>query len=453
MERDLRETPLYKEIEEYFRRVHEPGFGKITEAKDPEPSPDGRTVAFVGERLDKLEGKEQGRICLAAADGGGFHQVTNGPNDDGSPRWAPNGERLIFLSDRVQEGRAQLYLLESGALGEARALPEVPGTIESAAWSPDGTRILLGVAGLGADQAGASGSGTIKDAADVPSWVPEVESPQNVDREWRRLWLVDVSTNELRPLSREGLNIWEAAWCGNDAVVAITSDHPGEEAWYAAELALIDARTGEERTLLKSDVQLGWACGNTSGSLIAVVEALCSDRLIVAGDLLLVDPATGDARRVDTLGADVTWLSWRNETSLLAMGLRGLQTTGFEVDAATAKAVEIWSSDEASGDWYPMGTPIGNGRAFATVLQSPARPPEVVVIEGGAVRAIASTANEGTSYASTLLPVRERFAWTAPDGLEMEGLLCFLKARAHMRSSCTSTAARCGPIRMYSREP
>ena len=64
MERDLRETPLYKEIEEYFRRVLEPGFGKVTGAKDPQPSPNGQTVAFVGERLDNLEGAEQGRICL-----------------------------------------------------------------------------------------------------------------------------------------------------------------------------------------------------------------------------------------------------------------------------------------------------------------------------------------------------------------------------------------------------
>src|SRR2546428_9339086 len=168
MERDLRQTPLYKEIEEYFRRVHEPGFGKIPGAKDPEPSPDGWTFAFVGTRLDKLEAKEQGRICLAATDGSGFRQVTNGPNDDGTPRWAPNGERLIFASDRVQEGRNQLYVLEAGALGEARALPEVPGTIEYAAWSPDGSQILLGVAGPGADVARGSGAAPANEAAAVP---------------------------------------------------------------------------------------------------------------------------------------------------------------------------------------------------------------------------------------------------------------------------------------------
>lgn len=425
MDRDLRETPLYKEVEEFYRRALEPGFGKITGATDPRVSPDGSTVAFTGSRLDKLEGTAESRICLAAVDGGtGLRQVTNGPNQDAEPRWSPDARRLAFCSDRGQKGRSQVFLLEAGSLSEAEPLPEVPGSVEFLEWSPDGGRILLGVAGLGADQAGASGSGAVRlDEEGTPAWMPEIESAGEDDSAWRRLWLLLVDERVVRPLSRDGLNVWEAAWCGNDQVAAIVSESPGEEAWYAAPLASIDVATGQERILLRSDVQLALPTPSPDGALIAVGEALASDRLIVAGDLLLVDAAGGEPRRVDAAGIDVTSFAWRDDRRLLCMGLRGLDSVALEVDATSARSEEIWASSEASGDWFPSGVPVGDAKAFATVLHSPARPPEVVVVEKGMPRAIATTAHDGTRYLETLLPSRQRVTWSAPDGLEIEGLL------------------------------
>ena len=131
-------------------------------------------------------------------------------------------------------------------------------------------------------------------------------------------------------------NVWEAAWCGDRAVVAIVSEGAGEGAWYGAELALIDpaART---RARCGARVQLGWASGSPGGTYAAVVEAVCSDRVIVAGELLLIDPASGEARAVDTHGVDVTWTAWRDDERLLAIGVRGLEPVALDVAAATAR--------------------------------------------------------------------------------------------------------------------
>ena len=249
MERDLRETPLYQEIEAAYRRLAEPGFGQITAASDVRASPDGRTVAFCGARMDALEGHPNGRICLAAADGSGMRQVTHGPNEDSGPRWSPDGSTLSFLSDRREAGTPQLFALESGALGEARQLTEVPGIVEHHEWSPDGTRILLLVAGHGAEQTDALGSGTLGHQAELPSWIPLVDSTEGAGERRRALYTLEVASGELRQASPDRDNVWEAAWCGDASIVAIVSEGAGEGAWYRAELALIDPAMRTSRTL------------------------------------------------------------------------------------------------------------------------------------------------------------------------------------------------------------
>jgi dipeptidyl aminopeptidase/acylaminoacyl peptidase len=424
MERDLSETPLYQEIEAAYRRLEEPGFGRITAASDVRASPDGRTVAFRGARLDALEGRPSGRICLAAADGSGMRQITHGPNEDSSPRWSPDGGTLSFLSDREVAGSAQLYALEAGVLGEARRLTEAPGIVEHHEWSPDGSRVLLLVAGHGAEQTDALGSGTLGPQVELPAWVPLVESSEDASERRRAVYVLDVANGELKPASPAELNVWEATWCGDGALVAIVSEGAGEGAWYDAELALIDPGARTARTLRRTDVQLGWAHGSPGGTHAAVIEAICSDRVIVAGQLLLIDPVSGEARSVDTRGVDVTWTAWRDDERLFAVGVRGLEPVALDVQASDGTAIEIWvGSGACGGAIYPMGSPIGRSGAFAAVVESWDSAQSVVVVDGGTILAVADLAHAGTVARRTLIGGRRRVRWTAPDGLEIEGFL------------------------------
>jgi dipeptidyl aminopeptidase/acylaminoacyl peptidase len=424
MERDLRETPLYQEIEAAYRRLAEPGFGQITAAGDVRASPDGRAVAFRGSRMDALIGHADGRICLAQSDGSGMRQVTHGPNEDSGPRWSPDGATLSFLSDRREAGTPQLFALEAGALGEARQLTEVPGIVEHHEWSPDGTRILLLVAGHGAEQTDALGSGTLGHQAELPSWIPLVDSTEGAGERRRALYTLDVASGELRQASPERDNVWEAAWCGNESIVAIVSEGAGEGAWYRAELALIDPALRTSRTLRRTDVQFGWVSASPDGTCAAVVEAVCSDRVIVAGDVLLIDPASGETRALDTHGVDVSWLEWRDDRRLLAVGVRGLEPVALDVDTAAGVADEIWVGDGAcGGGHYPSGSPAGAGQAFAAVVEAWDRAPAVVLIDGHATRTLADLGHAGSRARREMIGDRRRVRWTAPDGREIEGFL------------------------------
>jgi dipeptidyl aminopeptidase/acylaminoacyl peptidase len=424
MERDLRRTPLYQEIETFFRSVLEPGFGTAEPAGDPVPSPDGRWIAFRGERLERLEGHPEGRICLVAAEGGELRQITAGPHDDADPRWSPDGGTLTFRSDRASKGRHQLYALDAALPGEARPLGTLPGTVEWHRWTPDGSTILAGIAGGAAEQADALGSGTLGgEDTDLPGWIPDVESSDDAENERRSLWAVDPSSGATRLVSRPGTNVWEAEPCGPGAVVAVVSEGAGEDAWYRAHVATIDLTTGEEQPLLASDVQLGWATGSPDGAHVAVIEAICSDRLVVCGDLHVVDVASGEARRVSLPEVDVSRVRWTTDDRLLVFGRRGLDAVVLEARLPDLTVHERWSSHETIGELYdPSGSAFGDG--FVALMTSHTRPPAIVAVDGdGVAREIAAPRHAGHDVVAALIGRYEALRWTAPDGLEIEGLI------------------------------
>jgi dipeptidyl aminopeptidase/acylaminoacyl peptidase len=426
MERDLRSTPLYQEIETQFRRALEPALGTISGATEPQVSPDGQMVAFTGTRLEKLEGIANTRVCTVPSEGGEVRTITGGPHNDRAPRWSPDGATLAFLSDRSEPGQSQLYLLEGKALGEARPAPPIEGTVEYIAWSPDGSSILLGVAGRGADLAGGQGSGVHRAADDdLPSWMPHVESGV-AEHHWRRLCLYDVAANVARLLTRDGLNVWEAVWAGPHRIAAIVSTRPDEGAWYDASLALIEVPSGQEQVLYRPRWQLGIPATSTDGSQLAVIEALCSDRLLVAGIMTLIDPITGQRTTVDTHGVDVTYLVWRDSRRLVYGGIRGMESVVGEYDGTTGRTRELWTTRDGAGVYYPDPVPTISllpGDGFVLTVESYTRPPTVIAVRRGEAKTITCMAHQGTEFLQSLSCTAEEVSWTARDGLEIEGLL------------------------------
>ncbi len=199
----------------------------------------------------------------------------------------------------------------------------VEGWVEYLHWSPDGRRILLGVAGRGADVAGAQGAVTSKQTATAaPSWMPTVEAGDESYR-WRRAWVYELATDTVRQVSVNEINVWEATWCGNDALAAVISPGPGEGLWYSARLHVIEISSGSSREVYSPEYQPGWPAASPCGDRIAVVEAVCSDRWLVAGELRLIDTHSGVARPVDCQGVDITHTEWRSDHQLLLAGQRG----------------------------------------------------------------------------------------------------------------------------------
>jgi dipeptidyl aminopeptidase/acylaminoacyl peptidase len=417
---DLRETPLFRESEALYEAIRRPQSGLISDAA--EISAHGSRAVFAGTLVETVHGTPPTRICETDLATGATRVLTFGPNTDRLPKFSPDGRQIAFLSDRHREGDFQLYLLDPES-GAARAAPVVEGWAEYLHWSPDGRRILLGVAGRGADVAGAQGAVTSKQAATAaPSWMPTVEAGDESYR-WRRAWVYELATDTVRQVSRDDNNVWEATWCGNDALAAVISPGPGEGLWYTARLQVVEISNGGSREVYSPEYQLGWPAASPSGNHIAVVEAVCSDRWIVAGDLRLIDTRSGAAQPIDCQGVDITHTEWRSDHQLLLAGHRGFEVVVGLYDTTTRRFTEVWKSQEiATGGRFITVCGLDDKGTCALIGESFTRAPEIALIRGDRYEAIRSF---DVGYAESAAVIRkvERVSWNAPDGLQIQGWL------------------------------
>ncbi|MCJ1308831.1 hypothetical protein MMC25_002486 [Agyrium rufum] len=436
--RDIRESSIYKSVRAYYHHLHAPAFGKVSGAEDPAVSPDGALIAVTGSIRTSLDQPlPDSRICIANVKRkDGLKVITRGSGNQHMPKWAPDGKTLGFLSDGEEKGIDEVMLLELGGFGEASPLVAtsydakgkkadfVNGRVEYFSWSPDGKTVLLGVAGKEADAGDAAGSGKVSDGkkTDVPEWMPRIMAGEKEDS-WRSVWVVDVEGGKAKKVSKEGTQVWEAEFKGNDAIVALVADGPGEETWYDAKIATINIEGGEEQIVYTPEFQAGFVTANPSGEIISLVDAVCSDRGIVAGNVSYF--ADGKQIAVDTKEVDVTHLAWSGDEKLFYDGVRGLANVAgvIEWKHGKAEATELWSTHEATGYFYPVSCPIPDSSNIAIILHSWERYPEIMIVEDGELVSIHSLAHEGSKWARAQVGERRALSWPGRDGLEIQGYL------------------------------
>ena len=106
-------------------------------ASDPRISPDSETVAYVRNYMDVMSDRRCSGIWLVGQD---HRPLVVGDGCARSPRWSPDGTRLLFTTGK--EGGTQIWMrwMDSGQTAPITRLTESPGDL---AWSPDGRWIAF----------------------------------------------------------------------------------------------------------------------------------------------------------------------------------------------------------------------------------------------------------------------------------------------------------------------
>jgi dipeptidyl aminopeptidase/acylaminoacyl peptidase len=213
-------------------------------AGEPQISPDGTRVVYSLARADREHDRATSQVHLCAIDGSGARQLTWSGDRNREARWAPDGQSIAFVSDRVS-GHSTLLVLPVAEPGEAREVTRHRQAVGQLAWSPDGTRIAY----------------TTSFDPDNPNEEPHPANRAPKVRVTRRLdykqdnrgWLndvrthvfvVDVATGERRRLTADAVDYWYPQWSpdGRKLAAKVTMDNG-----IFSQLAIIDVPTGETK--------------------------------------------------------------------------------------------------------------------------------------------------------------------------------------------------------------
>lgn len=113
---------------------------RITRISDPQLSPDGSTVAFVGEKTLLSENAKRKHIYTLPIDGGRARQLTFEGKSNSRPRWSPDSSQIVFLSDR--EDSSQIWLMAADG-DDKRRVTDLPTEASGVKFFPDGGRLLF----------------------------------------------------------------------------------------------------------------------------------------------------------------------------------------------------------------------------------------------------------------------------------------------------------------------
>jgi dipeptidyl aminopeptidase/acylaminoacyl peptidase len=412
-------------------------------------SPDGEWAAY---SRQTIEGNEyRSRLWRVPLGRGRPEQLTFADANDVKPAFSPDGQGLLFLSDR--SGRFQPWILPLAG-GEPRQAAELDGAVAAARWSPDARRLLL-LAPSGEPRfiVGDREEPLVRRIRDL-TWRLD---GSGIRDEFTSAWTVTVGGSRPRRLSKPEYEVTQAEWLDGGRV-AFLADF-GEDAGVVEfpQAHTVSASGGRSRSLPRLAGYV-WSLAVSRGGEIAFVGV---DRADPVGwenaDLFVLDGGRGrrlgadldrpigNATFADTFDLSEVLLphaEWLDEENLVALvsDRGGCRPFRFPLDGDAAPLLD-------DTDVVCAGFSTGGGRVVV-VAAEPGTAGEVYEV---ADRRLRSLTGHGSRWLAPHRIDAERFTVRARGGPPVDGW--FVPARSRRRRAPLVLKIHGGPHGAYGSPP
>jgi len=398
---------------------------RLPAVSDPQPSPDGKWIAYTLTTIDSIKDKRTSAIWIISTDGSQDLRFTNSPEGESRPRWSPDGKYLSFLSSRqASEPEAkfkgsQVWLMDRRG-GEGRRLTEIKGGVNDYAWSPDGQKILLTLSDQEPED-----SGKVKTTK--PYVIDRYQYKQDIEgyrykKLYTHLYIFNIDTKKLDTLTRGAYNDGNAIWSPDGTTIAFVSNRTEDpDKNQNADIYIVAAKPGSTPRQLTtwkgSDNSPRWS---PDGQYIAYTRSTVDEDYSMYDQpvLALISKNGGEPRLLSkSLDRPVTNPRWAGDgKSIIAQVVDDRQeylASFSPIDGTMTKIADgprVFGPAEAisPGNWL-------------TTLTDPQTPAEIYILENGHPRRLTHHMDEFLAPLA-LVPV-EGFTSISSDGTKVSGLL------------------------------
>ncbi|MBT0669322.1 S9 family peptidase [Novosphingobium profundi] len=371
---------------------------RLDDMRDIAMSPDGTRILYTVTRQMATFNAPLQTIWQVPADGSAPpRRLATSAGINNTPRFAPDGAHVAFLSDRanpltgtadlrfafttdvpgtraeVGAGKAtlQIWMMPSDG-GEAVPLTAFAGSVSDFAFSPDGKTIAF----LATDPPSAAEKADKEAGRD--------EQVMDATGHFTRLWLLDLATGRARRVSPEGVTISQLAWSPDGTRIAVrTTDKTDINTYfYFGNVALLDPATGAlGKTLIAhSEGEIHFSPDGTK-----ILSGILRTPGFIGLGVRVHDLASGETHALaDDYAGLFTHMTWtrdgkailattfeKTRSHIVRLALDGTVTTLADLDGE-ASDLEVGPRDQL----------------MAVSLSSPDRPADVWTVRKGTSRPI-----------------------------------------------------------------
>ena len=376
-------------------------------------SPDGKWVAYTVSYGDFKQDAFVTQIWLVNSDTGQSLQLTRNDKSSTNPRWSPDGQRLAFLSNRIED-KNQIFLIDPSG-GEAQQLTKSETAISNFAWSEDGK--------------------TIAYTATEPTAQPlkdrkEYYGDYDVVREgysYVHIWTFDLAEAMKSPLvgkqrtKKTDFSVDAFSWSPDGSTIAFSATvNPDLIQGVTDDIYLLKLSDDSVKKIVDQPGPDFGPRFSPDGKQIVFTSAMSEKFYFPSNSRLAIVGVDGGTPRslTDSFDENPGLIEW-NRNGIYFGGLQKTASHLFHLDPVSGKITRVSQPDNAMAGAFSF---TRNADKIAFTVASPTSMNELFLsdLRNFAPRKLTNLNEQAKSFT---LGTRETISWQSQDGATIEGVL------------------------------